>query len=61
MEEIEAGEVAVKEEEDTKGQHYSNGVWSQLRRNYIIEPKQAPDKLRDWKSKTPPQSVLIDR
>ena len=44
----------VKEAKDTKGQHYPNGVWSQLRRNYIIEPEQAPDKLQDWKSKTPP-------
>ena len=35
----------MEETKDTKGQHYSNGIWSQLRRNYIIEPKQAPDKF----------------
>ena len=51
----------MEETKDTEGQHYSNGIWSQLRRNYIIEPEQAPDKFRDWKSKTPPQSIMIDR
>ena len=50
----------VEETKDTKGENHPNGVRGQLRRDYIIEPKQTPDKLWDWKPETSPQSVLID-
>ena len=51
----------MEETKDAKGEHHPNGVQGQLRRDYIIEPKQTPDKFQDWKPETPPQSVLIDR
>ena len=35
----------VEKTKDAKGKHYPNGIRSQLRRNYIIEPEQTPDKF----------------
>ena len=55
------GSNLVKEIEDIKGEHHPNRVQGQLRQDYIVKPKQTPDKLRDRKPETAPQSILINR
>ena len=35
----------MEETKDAKGEHHPNGVRGQLRRDYIVEPKQTLDKL----------------
>ena len=44
----------VEETKDAKGEHHPNGVRGELRQDYIVEPKQTPDKLRNWKPETAP-------
>ena len=44
----------MEEAEDTKSEHHPNRVRGQLRWDYVVEPKQTLDKLRDRKPETAP-------